>query len=686
MSANTSFATTTSTLTQFIAKQKVANGVIASDLSSTEYPISTNAPLTYLRSDILKSTTLSINQANTLQSGYITNTDWNNFDGKLSSIVSGTNISSTGGINPTVSLSISSGIDMSNQSLTNLSSEDYPTNIDIRQSGISRIYTSGVNGNMTLDPLGNLRILSDVSLNGNTLDMSGGVIRGISNENYPTNIDIRQNNVPRIYNSGLNGNYTSGVNNNMTLDPIGNLYILSDVSLNGNNLDLVNGKLMRVKDQNFELNIGISQAGVPRIYTNTANMTLDASGYLNITTDVSMNGKSIDMSGGSFKRVNYTDMSLNGNTIDMSGGAIIRVGNQNFQTNIDIRQNNVPCIYTSGVDMTIAPSGNLRILSDLSLNGNTLDMSGGVIRGISNANFPANIDIRQNNVPRIYTSGVNGNMTIDSSGNLRILSDLSMNGNTIDMSGGVIRGISNANFPTDVDIRQNNVPRIYTNGANGNMTIDPLGNLNVLSDVSLNGYRLDMSNGTIIDISGLYGLTGNNTLQIDASRVSFTNNTHTRMVIDNCGIILNDISYSNTGSVLSFNTSNNRVHYYPLYESSINVMYIHLGTGGITHNYNLKINKVADTITLNIPDASCICTGIGGPRIDFSSKIDAKYRPSSNINFPAIIYENTTYSTGKFQVLADGSMNLYKNLDESAGWSDISNPSGMPGQCFTYTV
>ena len=675
MSANTSFATTTSTLTQFIAKQKITNGVITSDLSSTEYPISTNAPLTYLRSDILKSTTLSINQANTSQSGYITNTDWNNFDGKLSSIVSGTNISSTGGINPTVSLSISSGIDMSNQSLTNLSSEDYKTNIDIRQAGISRIYTIGAN--MTLDSLGNLRILSDVSLNGNKLDMVAGVITGISNENYPTNIDIRQNNVPRIYNSGLNGTYTSGVgvNNNMTLDPIGNLYILSDVSLNGNNLDLVNGKLMDVKDQNFRFNIGISQAGVPRIYTNTANMTLDAPGYLNITTDVSMNGKSIDMSGGSFKRVNYTDMSLNGNTIDMVGGAITRVGNQNFQTNIDIRQNNVPCIYTSGVDMTIAPSGNLRILSDLSLNGNTLDMSGGVIRGISNANFPTNIDIRQNNVQRIYTSGVD--MTIDPIGNLRILSDLSLNGNILDMSGGVIRGISNANFPTDVDIRQSGVSRIYTSGGT-DMTIDPLGNLRILSD-------LDMVGGNIIDVSGIYGLSNKN-MRIDASSVTFTNNTNTHMVIDNCGIILNDISYSNTGSVLSFNTSNNRVHYYPLYESSINVMYIHLGTGGITHNYNLKINKVADTITLNIPDASCICTGIGGPRIDFSSKIDAKYRPSSNINFPAIIYENTTYSTGKFQVLADGSMNLYKNLDESAGWSDISNPSGMPGQCFTYTV
>jgi hypothetical protein len=658
MSANTSFATTTSTLTQFIAKQKITNGVITSDLSSTEYPISTNAPLNVLRSDILKSTTLSINQANTSQSGYITNTDWNNFDGKLSSIVSGTNISSTGGLNPTVSLSISSGIDMSNQSLTNLSSEDYKTNIDIRQSGISRIYTSGAN--MSLDPLGNLRILKDVSLNGNRLDMVAGVITGISNENYPTNIDIRQNNVQRIYTTNGSGN--------MTLDPIGNLRILSDVSLNGNNLDLVNGKLMDVKDQNFRLNVGISQAGVPRIYTdNSANMTLSAPGYLNITTDVSMNGKSIDMSGGSFKKVNYTDMSLNGNTIDMSGGAIIRVGNQNFQTNIDIKQAGVSRIYTSGgTDMTIDPLGNLRILSDLSLNGNTLDMSGGVIRGISNANFPTNIDIRQNNVPCIYTSGVD--MTIDPLGNLSILSNLSLNGNTLDMgTGGIIT-------------------------APAKLTLNPIGNVDVLSDVSLNGNTLDMDSGKIIDVSGIYGISNNN-MRIDASSVTFTNNAITHMVIDNCGIILNDISYGDTGTVLTFNTTSNRVSYLPFYYSDVYDISLAVGSGGITHAYSMNVCKLYNTVTIRIPDVSCTPTGSSIAYILMGTpSIDAKYRPSNVITLPVTIGDgpppNYSYSTGKIKFLTDGSMNIYKSgLESVASWSvALGAEVGIPGQCFTYTV
>jgi hypothetical protein len=358
-------------------------------------------------------------------------------------------------------------------------------------------------------------------------------------------------------------------------------------------------------------------------------MTLSAPGYLNITTDVSMNGKSIDMSGGSFKKVNYTDMSLNGNTIDMSGGAIIRVGNQNFQTNIDIKQAGVSRIYTSGgTDMTIDPLGNLRILSDLSLNGNTLDMSGGVIRGISNANFPTDVDIRQNNVPCIYTSGVD--MTIDPLGNLSILSDLSMNGNTLDMgTGGIIT-------------------------APAKLTLNPIGNVDVLSDVSLNGYTLGMDSGNIIDVSGIYGISNKN-MRIDASSVTFTNNAITHMVIDNCGIILNDISYGDTGTVLTFNTTSNRVSYLPFYYSDVYDISLAVGSGGITHK-----------------------------------SIDVKYRPSNVITLPVTIYEgngppvNYVYSTGKIKFLTDGSMNIYVPGLETAAWS--VNESGMPGQCFTYTV
>jgi hypothetical protein len=365
-------------------------------------------------------------------------------------------------------------------------------------------------------------------------------------------------------------------------------------------------------------------------------MTLSAPGYLNITTDVSMNGKSIDMSGGSFKKVNYTDMSLNGNTIDMVGGAIIRVGNQNFQTNIDIKQAGVSRIYTSGgTDMTIAPSGNLIILSDLSLNGNTLDMgTGGII-----------------------TAPVK--LTLNPIKNVDVLSDVSMNGNTLDMGSGVIT-------------------------ATTNLTLDPVGNVNLV------GNTLNMGSGNIIDVSGIYGVSNKN-MRIDASSVTFTNNAITHMVIDNCGIILNDISYGNTGTVLTFNTTSNRVSYLPFYYSDVYDISLAVGNGGTNHKYSMNVSKIYDNVTIRIPDVSCIPSAalpimnvlMGTP------SIDVKYRPSNVITLPVTIYElsggpSKFYRTGKIKFLTDGSMNVYVPGFETDSWSGTE--SGMPGQCFTYTV
>ena len=120
MSANTSFASTTSTLTQFIAKQKITNSVITNDLSSTEYPIIANVPLKIERDDGLKLSTMYINLATSSQNGYISSSDWNTFNGKLSSIVAGSNIVTSGGTIPTVSFSVSSAIDMSNNLIKNI--------------------------------------------------------------------------------------------------------------------------------------------------------------------------------------------------------------------------------------------------------------------------------------------------------------------------------------------------------------------------------------------------------------------------------------------------------------------------------------------------------------------------------------------------------------------------------------
>jgi hypothetical protein len=242
-----------------------------------------------------------------------------------------------------------------------------------------------------------------------------------------------------------------------------------------------------------------------------------------------------------------------------------------------------------------------------------------------------------------------------------------MNGNTLDMgTGGIIT-------------------------APAKLTLNPIGNVDVLSDVSLNGYTLGMDSGNIIDVSGIYGISNKN-MRIDASSVTFTNNAITHMVIDNCGIILNDISYGDTGTVLTFNTTSNRVSYLPFYYSDVYDISLAVGSGGITHAYSMNVSKIYDNVTIRIPDVSCIPSA-GLPIMNIlmgTPSIDVKYRPSNVITLPVTIYEgngppvNYVYSTGKIKFLTDGSMNIYVPGLETAAWS--VNESGMPGQCFTYTV
>jgi hypothetical protein len=216
---------------------------------------------------------------------------------------------------------------------------------------------------------------------------------------------------------------------------------------------------------------------------------------------------------------------------------------------------------------------------------------------------------------------------------------------------------------------------IYTTGQN--MSIDSFDTLSILSDLSMNA-------NNIKDISGIYALSSKNLL-IDASSVTFKNTSaQTHMVIDNCGMILNDISSSQTGTVLSYNKTNGRVHYDSLYDSSINVM--KLGGGGApSANYNIKIHRIADTITLSIPDASCVIGTAGLYSISFDKIINTTYRPSNDVNFVAAVYDNdTVYTTGKVKVSSGGIISIYNDIGQNTtAWTD-GQTSGIESQCFTY--
>ena len=602
MSANTSFSTTNSKLNLFISKQTLTNNQISSDLSSTEFPLIEAYPIFINREFQNKITNIGIYPSNSGQSGYLTTTDFNIFSGKLSGITSGTNIYATpSGTSPTVSLAISSTVDMCNQSITNLSSEDFKTNIDIRQAGYQRIYNSGTNmiispsGELILKPSSNVSITSNVVMNSKTVDMCGGVITGISNEDFSKELDIRLKGKQMIYTT--NGS-------DMSIDASGILNIKSVMNMNGNQLNMTDGDIKGIKGQYFkgEVNIykGLTNKNI--IYTNANDMTIYPDGTLYI-----------------------------GSPIDMCGNEITNILYENYKTNIDIRQNGTPRIFTTALnDMTINAAGKL-------------------------------------------TLAPVGNITISSA--MDIQNDVSMNARTIDMESGFITGISNENYKTNIDIRQAGSKRIYTTG--NRMIFDTSG-LTILSDVSMN-------NNSIIDISGLYSISGE-ILRIDASNISFTYGTQTHVVIDNCGIILNDISSSNTGTVLTFDTTTNRVNYYPLYDTSSFLIDLSGGSLGTNkYPFTMKISRIGNTVTMGIPDISGVFSNVNDiPYIYTNPAIDSKYRPTSNISFPALIYNNGAIRNGKALLRNDGYMRFYTNvIDASSSWvQDISG--GLVNQCFTY--
>jgi hypothetical protein len=298
-------------------------------------------------------------------------------------------------------------------------------------------------------------------------------------------------------------------------------------------------------------------------------------------------------------------------------------------------------------------------------------MGGGPITNLSYQDYITNIDIRQATVPLIYTNTGPTKLNIDApaTGFINVLADISMNMNKLNMGGGMLDmsgGIINMGTSSS----------IYTTGQN--MTIDPLGTLSILSDLSMNA-------NNVKDISGIYALSSKNLL-IDASSVTFKNtSTQTHMVIDNCGIILNDISSSQTGTVLSYNKTNKRVHYDTLYDSSINVMKLD-GGGALSSNYNIKIHRIADTITLSIPDASCVIANTGSIyEISFDKNIDTTYRPSNDVNFVAAVYDNSSvYTTGKVKVSSGGIISIYNDISQNTTIWTNNKQAGIESQCFTY--
>jgi hypothetical protein len=108
-------------------------------------------------------------------------------------------------------------------------------------------------------------------------------------------------------------------------------------------------------------------------------------------------------------------------------------------------------------------------------------------------------------------------------------------------------------------------------------------------------------------------------------------------------------------------------------------------------NYDITIKRIADNITLHIPDASFTFSSATTKVINFIPALDASYRPTNDIYFPVIVYDNDliyNITTGKLKISSTGLMYLYKSINETSNnWitSGGTTKCGMPRQCVTYT-
>ena len=318
MTANTSFSTTTQLLKSFITKQTITNDVITSEFDNSEYLINALLPIHILRNEDTKRTTIYMSQSSTSVDGYLTSTDWNTFNNKVSSLTPGTNINISGTSTiPNVNLSISSDIDMSNNNLKNVKYFDFSGNeIDIRKSNEQRIYTTG--NNITIKPSNvpsNILYLdaSNIELSG-PLNMNNLDINNIQFTLFKNNVDIREgNNEQRIYTNGSNIL-------NITPKISGYVKIFSDLHLNntnirnifyidfnGNDIDIRKGSIKRIYTTGNEMHINPSIQPLNTLYLDASNVSLNGNDL--IIYDTSYNETFKDPSNNN--NLHHYDLSMN---------------------------------------------------------------------------------------------------------------------------------------------------------------------------------------------------------------------------------------------------------------------------------------------------------------------------------------------------------------------------------------
>ncbi|KZX10355.1 carboxypeptidase regulatory-like domain-containing protein [Methanobrevibacter filiformis] len=426
---------------------------------------------------------------------------------------------------------------------------------------------SGVSLNSTLiiNPIGDTKVNSSVSINGTLLDGNGLPIGGVivvvivNGVSYNVTTDVSGNwNISYLVNStGLinvealfngNSNYAGAVNStsfnglalNSTLiiNPIGDTKVNTSVSINGTLLDgnglpiggvivvvTVNGVNYNVTTDvsgNWNISYLVNSTGVINVvaefagnnnYTGAVNTTHFNGPILNSTLIIN---PILDTKVGSSVSINGTLFAENNNSI-ANVTVVVTVHGVNYNTTTDINGNwninylvgssgliNVVAIFYgnnnyagagnetsfSGVPLNstliINPIVDAKVNSSVSINGSLLDENGAPISGVT-------VNLIVNNVSYSATTGVSGNWNITyhvgSTGVINVVAEF----------------IGNANYTSSA-----NTTHFNGLALNSTLVINPIPDTKINSSVSINGSLLDESNKAISDVTVVVTVNGVN--------------------------------------------------------------------------------------------------------------------------------------------------------------------------------
>lgn len=387
---------------------------------------------------------------------------------------------------------------------------------------------------ITIDNSGRLGYQTSASINeltnilskpyiASTIDMSNQAIDKIKYTNYLNDIDIRQNTLKRIYTS----------NNNLYLNPLGSLI------LNGNNIDVDQGKLLNVKDINgaFDQDINIKTAGYGNISLQTetfvgkkSSILMNRNGYVTINGNVINIGdeNSIVNIFGTTKSLEITNTYSNDQIITLNkDGTEASTYGCGFQIDCINSETPVGYIKTSGDGMTY----DVGVPGDLSTNYTMLmtDPQGNISTiapyfSINDDRLKIDMYTGDTSIYGLLSCNKVSMKSANVNGNLDVSGDINLSGNTIVY--GETKFMDNVTTNSGINIKGDT--RIA-----GNTNIG--GNIDIIGDTNIGG-TLDVIGNTTIqgktDISGHTCISGDTNIN---GVTNMSGDTNIGGTMDLCG-------------------------------------------------------------------------------------------------------------------------------------------------------